>query len=155
MPGQDSYMLHLNHRSLLGATCNLFFSKLKCTCEAPALLTMFVGHHLQKDSSEISSVVAVKTCSALPGYMSWSQTLVNLRRVMTTCVRSHVSYTEHSYTPCSVLFSSGGWKRNIEDGERFCSLGDILVCQTTKTQLLTPPWSLAEVSMSSAMTTWS
>lgn len=79
MLGQDNYMLHLNHGRLLGVTCNLFLSKLKCSCEASALLTMFVGHHLQKDSLEIfilSSLEAVKTCSALSGHTSWSQTLV-------------------------------------------------------------------------------
>lgn len=79
MLGWNSYMLHLNHRRLLGATCNLFLSKLKCSCEASGLLTMLVGHHLQKHSSEIfilSSLEAVKMCSALPGYMSWSQTLM-------------------------------------------------------------------------------
>lgn len=151
-------MLYLNHRRLPGATCILFLNKLKCSCEASALLTMFVGHHLQKDSSEIftlSSLEAVKMWSALPGHMSWSQTLVCVTWVMTTWVRSHFSYTEHSHTPCSVSFSLGDWKQNIQDRDRIYSLGFILVCQTTKTQLLMPPWSLAEVSMSSAMTPWS
>lgn len=99
-----------NHRRLMSAPCNLLLSKLKCNCEESAL---FVGHHLQKDSSEIfilSSFEAEKTCSALPGYVSWSQTLVFITWVMTTWGRSHFSYKEHSHTPCSVLFNLGDWK---------------------------------------------
>lgn len=126
-------MLHLNHRRLLGATSNLFLSKLKCSCEASALLTVSVRIPLWNSSWEIfslSSLEAVEMCSALPGHASWSQTLVCITWVVTTRVRSH---TEHRHTPCSVLFSLGGWKQNIEDRERTCSLGLALVCQSTKT----------------------
>lgn len=97
MLGQDNYMLHLNHGRLLGVTCNLFLSKLKCSCEASALLTMFVGCHLQKDSLEIfilSSLEAVKMWSSLLD-TPWSQPLVCITWVMTTWVRSQFFYIEH------------------------------------------------------------
>lgn len=58
----------------------------------------------------------------------------------------------HWVFTCSVSFSLGDWKHDIQDRDRICSLGFVLMFWTTKTQVLTRPWSLAVGSVSSAMT---
>lgn len=141
-----------NHRRLLSATCNSFLCKLKCSCKVSAL---FVGHHLQKDSSEmfiLSSFEGVKMCRAVSGYMTWSHTGVHSMGHDNMDQIPLLLQGALTYTPISFIKFRG---LEVNRGCRICSLRFVLVCQTTKTQLLMPPSSLAEASVASAIPPWS